>query len=114
MPRLTPADLVEWRRQLAEEGDGEALDPTTAQAIAPLLMAEVEALWADVGAARLAALREAAQLLEKRLVDVKAWGGNCPVCKDGEAGGFVFRLREMAVSRRPWLTMRPPGAKPEP
>ena len=47
MRRLIPADLAEWRRTLVEEGDGEHLDPTLAQTIAPLLMAEVEALWAE-------------------------------------------------------------------
>jgi hypothetical protein len=57
MPRLTPADLAEWRRALDEEGDGEFLDPTTAQAIAPTLMTEVETLWAELQMARLAALR---------------------------------------------------------
>jgi hypothetical protein len=48
MPRLTPADLAEWRRQLSGEGDGEQLDPTVAQQIAPRLMDEVERLWAEV------------------------------------------------------------------
>jgi hypothetical protein len=67
MPRLTPADLSEWRRQLSEEGDGEWLDPTLAQDIAPRLMAEVEALWAEALTAKLDALREAAQLVDHRL-----------------------------------------------
>jgi hypothetical protein len=52
MSRLTPADLAEWRRAIAEEGDGESLDPTTAQAIAPKLMAEIEALWAEAARAK--------------------------------------------------------------
>ncbi len=67
MRRITPADLAEWRRALAEEGDGEFLDPTTAQAIAPKLMAEIEALWAEAARARAEALRDAGQVLEKRL-----------------------------------------------
>ncbi len=48
MQRLTPADLAEWRRQLSEEGDGELYDPTVAQAAMPRLMAELEALWAEL------------------------------------------------------------------
>jgi hypothetical protein len=43
MPRLTPADLAEWRRDPEGEGDGEWLDPTIAQEVAPRLMAEVDA-----------------------------------------------------------------------
>jgi hypothetical protein len=59
MSRLTPADLAEWRRAIAEEGDGESLDPTTAQAIAPKLMAEIEALWAEAARVKAAAPRVA-------------------------------------------------------
>ncbi len=51
-PRVTPADLAEWRRALAEEGDGEYLDPTLAQQIAPRLIAEVELLHAELRRAR--------------------------------------------------------------
>ena len=46
--RITAADLAAWRRQLAEEGDGEHLDPTLAQQIAPRLMDEVERLQAEL------------------------------------------------------------------
>lgn len=67
MRRLTPADLAEWRRALTEEGDGEFLDPTIAQVIAPKLMAEIEALWAEAARPKGEALRDAAQIAEKRL-----------------------------------------------
>jgi hypothetical protein len=40
--RVTAADLAAWRAELAEEGDGEYLDPTLAQQIAPRLLAEVD------------------------------------------------------------------------
>ncbi len=43
--RITPHDIATWRRALEEEGDGEFLDPTTAQVIAAKLMAEIELLW---------------------------------------------------------------------
>lgn len=46
-PRVTPADLAEWRRLLEEDAD-EVLDPTVAQQIAPRLMAEVEQLWREL------------------------------------------------------------------
>lgn len=102
MPRLTPADLAEWRRQLFEEGDGEWLDPSTAQEIAPRLMAEVEALWAERDAARLEALREAAGLLEGRLAGLArrgppgADGSGCVHCHDAEARWFATALRARA------------------
>jgi len=51
-PRITPADLAEWKRALAEEGDGDFLDPTLAQQIAPRLIAEVELLQAELRQAR--------------------------------------------------------------
>ena len=41
---VTSKQIAEWRRQLAEEGDGEYLDPTVAQVIAPKLIDEVELL----------------------------------------------------------------------
>jgi hypothetical protein len=93
MPRLTTGDLQE-RRSLQDEGDGEFSDPTTAQAAMPLLMAEVEALWAERDRMRLAALREVAKLLEKRLGHVGTYGGRCSSCKDGEARGFLQRVQE--------------------
>jgi len=102
MLRLLPADLTEWRRALHEEGDGEFLDPTTAQAIAPRLMAEVEALWKERDATRLQAFREVAALLEKRLGDLArrgppgAEGHGCVHCRDAEARRFVATLRDQA------------------
>jgi len=52
-PRVGLPNLAEWRRQLSEEGDGEPLDPTLTQEIAPRLMAELEHVWAVSDAARL-------------------------------------------------------------
>lgn len=100
MPRVTLADLSVWRTQLFEEGDGEWLDPSTAQEIAPRLMAEVEALWAERDAARLEALREVAQLLDGRLAELArrgppgAEGHGCVHCRDSEARRFATALRE--------------------
>jgi hypothetical protein len=105
MPRLTPADLAEWRRQLFEEGDGEWLDPTSAQEIAPLLMAEVEALWAEREGIRLDALREAAGLLDRHLADLSrrgppgSEGHGCVHCHDAEARRFATALRERTRPR---------------
>ncbi len=107
MPRLTPADLAEWRHQLSdeEEGDGEFLDPTVAQDIAPRLMAEVEALWKEADAVRLATLREVAQLVERRLGAVArrgppgAQGFGCVHCHDAEARRLAVTVRERAEER---------------
>ena len=99
MARLTAADLAEFRRQLVDEGDGEWYDPTVAQAAMPLLLAEIEALWADRDRARLEALREAATLLNDRLDDLRrrgpsgAPGYGCAHCHDAEAREFVTTLR---------------------
>jgi hypothetical protein len=105
MLRLTPADLASWRRDLDEEGDGESLDPTTAQVIAPRLMAEVVALWKERDAARVDALREAAQLVDHRLADLArrgppgAEGHACVHCHDAEARRLAQALRERAEGR---------------
>jgi len=50
MKPITPADLSEWRRTLPEDGDH--LDPTLAQEIAPRLMDEVERLWSELARLR--------------------------------------------------------------
>ena len=52
MPAVTLSQIAEWRRALREEGDGEFLDPTLAQEIAPKLMEEVERLHAELAQAR--------------------------------------------------------------
>ena len=52
MPAVTLSQIAEWRRALLEEGDGELLDPTLAQEIAPRLMEEVERLHAELARAR--------------------------------------------------------------
>jgi hypothetical protein len=52
MPAVTLSQIAEWRRALREEGDGELLDPTLAQQIAPRLMEEVERLHAELARAR--------------------------------------------------------------
>jgi hypothetical protein len=72
-------DVASWRRVLHEDGDGEFVDPTLAQDIAPRLMDEVERLPAELVRAR----REAA-VLEKRLTDVSLNGGECPACHNAE------------------------------
>jgi hypothetical protein len=43
---ITAAQLAEWREQLPEDGDH--LDPTLAQVIAPMLIDEVERLQAEL------------------------------------------------------------------
>jgi hypothetical protein len=105
MPHVTPEDLAAWRRALREEGDGELLDPITAQVIAPRLMAEVERLWREVEAARLTALREAAQLVDRRLAALARRepglpGYGCIHCGDAEAREAATALREAAAGGR--------------
>jgi len=96
-PRITTTDLAAWRRRLAEEGDGEFLDPTLAQEIAPRLMAEVERLQAELAGARREFATKAATALEKRLKDVDAYGrGGCPACRDAEARAFLAKLQRIA------------------
>jgi len=51
---ITPDALARWRRALHEEGDGEWLDPTLAQQIAPVLIDEVERLHAEIARLRAA------------------------------------------------------------
>jgi hypothetical protein len=43
---ITTAQLAEWRAQLPDDGD--RLDPTLAQVIAPMLIDEVERLQAEL------------------------------------------------------------------
>jgi hypothetical protein len=52
MSVVTLAQIAEWRRALHEEGDGEFLDPTLAQVIAPKLMDEVERLHEELARTR--------------------------------------------------------------
>jgi hypothetical protein len=105
MPILTPADLADWRHALQEEGDGEFYDPTVAQLVVPRLMAEVEALWADLQMARLGALREAAQLVDRRLAELArrgppgAEGHGCVHCHDAEARRLALALRDRVEGR---------------
>ncbi|HTP51041.1 MAG TPA: hypothetical protein VMK42_10110 [Anaeromyxobacteraceae bacterium] len=89
--RITPNDISEWRRSLAE--DGEHLDPTLAQEIAPRLMDEVQVLEAKLALSRADALREAAESLASRL-ELAEVGGGC-ACRQGEAKAFLGRLRAM-------------------
>jgi len=111
-PRVTAADLAAWRTALAEEGDGEHLDPTMAQVIAPRLMAEVEILWGELERARVAvrrhALSEAAAVLGRQLEGLGSPGAagfeghGCALCHDQEARRFARTLLGMAeaVGRR--------------
>jgi hypothetical protein len=91
---VTPSDLAAWRRALKEEGDGEHLDPTTAQVIAPRLMDELDRLRFQLAAARASALREAAKALERQLGQIPADGAQC-ACGHTQARAFLGRLREM-------------------
>ena len=95
-PRVIPADLATWRRQLAEDGDGEHLDPTLAQQIAPRLIAEVEHLQAELARARGDSLAEAAAHLARRLSTVKTYGGACSACRDGEDTAMLAWLHRAA------------------
>ncbi len=52
MSAVTLSQIAEWRRALREEGDGEFLDPTLAQEIAPELMDEIERLHAQLAQVR--------------------------------------------------------------
>jgi hypothetical protein len=92
MPRITAADLAEWRRALPYDGDH--MDPTLAQEIAPRLMDEVQVLQAKLALSRADAFREAADALVSRLEDLSTFGGAC-ACRHGEAKAFLNRLREM-------------------
>jgi hypothetical protein len=106
LSRVTIADLASWRQALVEEGDGEMLDPTTAQTIAPRLMGEVEALWGELERARAAVRRhtlaEAAAVLRHQLEAGSRLGQSgvsaqgCPLCHDHEARRFAVTLRGMA------------------
>ncbi len=96
MPAVTLAQITEWRRALEEEGDGEFLDPTLAQDIAPRLMDEVERLHAELAAARRHLATEEATALEKRLTDVATYGGECRSCHNSEARAALVRLRNAA------------------
>jgi hypothetical protein len=107
MPRLTAADLTEMRRLLAEEDrDGHYLDPTLAQQFLPQLLAEVEALQAEVEGARLAALREAATLVDRHLAELARSGNpgrGCAHCNDSEArrlGAALLMQADLDGDRR--------------
>jgi hypothetical protein len=96
MPAVTLTQIADWRRTLQEEGDGEFLDPTLAQVIAPKLMDEVERLHAELARARRQLAAEEAAALEKRLTDVAAHGGECGSCHNAEARAALARLRKVA------------------
>jgi hypothetical protein len=69
MPAVTLSQIAEWRRALREEGDGELLDPTLAQEIAPKLLEEVERLHAELARARRQLAAEEGAALEELLTD---------------------------------------------
>ena len=91
---ITPADLAEWRAQLPEDGDH--LDPTLAQVLAPKLMDEVERLQGELARARRQLAAEEAAALEKRLTDLARYGGECKTCRNAEARAALIRLRAIA------------------
>lgn len=94
--RVTTEHLASWRREIAEQGDGEFLD-LIAQAIAPRLMAQIERLWAERDSARKDAMAAAAVALARCLSDVASYNhGGCPTYKYAEARAFLARLRRAA------------------
>ena len=94
MGRITAEDLASWERSLAEEGDGEFLDPTLAQVLAPKLMEEVKVLQAELGRARRDLAAREAALLEERLTSASR--SECRTCHDNVARAALSRLRQIA------------------
>ncbi len=95
--RITPAELAEWRAALPDDGDH--LDPTLAQLIAPKLIDEVERLQAELGRARRQLAAEEAAALETRLTGLSVDGGECRTCHSAEARAALVRLRAIAGDR---------------
>jgi hypothetical protein len=93
---ITRSMIREWRRALTEVGDGEFLDPTLAQVIAPKLMDELERAWEQLARAQRDLAAQEAAGLEKRLTDVATYGGECKTCHDAEARAVLVRLRKIA------------------
>jgi len=90
MRRLTAKDLDSYRRRLYR---GEHLEDSAAR----LLLAEVEALRADMARQRLEIATKAAASLEKRLTTVATYNhGGCPKCRDAEARAFLAKLKRIA------------------
>ena len=96
MTAVTAADIDAWRRDLQEEGDGEFLDPTTAQVIAPRLMDEVQRLQSELARVRRDVAAQEAAALERRLGDLAVSGGECETCHNTEARAAMARLRKVA------------------
>jgi hypothetical protein len=69
MPAVTLSQIAEWRRALHEEGDGEFLDPSLAQEIAPKLMEEVERLHVQLAQLRRQLASESALAAEEYRTD---------------------------------------------
>ncbi|MFL5270586.1 MAG: hypothetical protein ACJ79E_00745 [Anaeromyxobacteraceae bacterium] len=101
--RLTPNDLVAWRRALRDDRDGE-FDTTLAHQLVARLMAELEMLWAERDRSRAELLTQIAATLEVRLKDLgrrgppNAPGYGCVHCRDSEARSFITYLRAMAAT----------------
>jgi cytochrome c553 len=96
MPAVTLTQIADWRRTLREEGDGEFLDPTLAQIIAPKLMDEVERLHAELARARRQLAAEEAAALVEDGIDAAAHGSECGSCHNAEGRAALARLRKIA------------------
>ena len=91
-----PVSLLQRQQQLARWRALLAQDSTAAEHLAPALLTAVEHLLDESRTARVDALREAAQVLAKRLSDVAAFnqGAACSVCRDAEAHAFLAALEK--------------------
>ena len=90
MRRLTPADLDLYRQRLYH---GRHLDDSASR----LLVAEIDALRAELTQARIDFATKAAAALEKRPESVAAYNhGGCPKCRDAEARAFLAKLKRIA------------------
>ena len=93
MRHLTPAHIDLYRRRLYHGGH---LDDFAARQ----LVAEVDALRAELSQARIDFAAKAASALEKRLESIAAYShGGCPKCRDAEARAFLARLKRIAGSK---------------
>lgn len=89
MRRLTPTELDRFRQRLYR-GDG------LEDADCRLLVAEVDALGADLARQRVEFARKAALALEGRLQQVAIYNhGGCPTCRDAEARAFLAKLKRI-------------------
>lgn len=99
-PRITAEELETWRRELY-------LGHELGAGVARRLLDEIDALHAELGAARTTFAAKAAASLERRLQVVETYNhGGCRVCRDAEARAFLAKLQRIAVGGN----QRPPNA----